>query len=87
MLKYWKRVDAQGATTTVEGYSHGLPVEGAIEIDQAEYQAFIDALPPVPPDPDRVRAQELLSNSPDVITQPEMWELMRIFGRLHGIPD
>lgn len=28
------------------------------------------------------RAQELLGNSPDVITQPEMWELMRIFGRL-----
>lgn len=34
---------------------------------------------------DIIRAQELLGTSPAVITQPEMWELMRIFGRLHGI--
>jgi len=39
----------------------------------------------IPPNPDIIRARELLENSPDVITQPEMWELMRIFGRLHGI--
>lgn len=37
--------------------------------------------------PDTRRAKELLATSPAVITQPEMWELMRIFGRLHGIPD
>lgn len=34
-----------------------------------------------PPDPDLERARELLSTSPQVITQPEMWELMRIYGR------
>lgn len=39
------------------------------------------------PDPDIIRAKELLANSPDVISQPEMWELMRIFGRLLGIPQ
>ncbi|MBA7706769.1 hypothetical protein ES703_115626 [subsurface metagenome] len=39
------------------------------------------------PDADTLRAQELLATSPSVITQPEMWELMRIFGRRLGIPD
>lgn len=39
-----------------------------------------------PLSPDLKRARELLANSPDVITQPEMWELMRIYGRFHGIP-
>lgn len=33
---------------------------------------------------DIARAQELLASSPDVITQPEMWELIRIFGRRLG---
>ncbi|MBA7685924.1 hypothetical protein ES703_94355 [subsurface metagenome] len=39
----------------------------------------------IPLDPDIERARVLLASSPAVITQPEMWELMRIFGRLHGI--
>lgn len=33
---------------------------------------------------DLFRARELLANSPDVITQPEMWELLRILGRHFG---
>lgn len=37
-----------------------------------------------PPDPDTIRAVELLATSPDVITQPEIWELLRIFGRRLG---
>lgn len=28
------------------------------------------------------RARELLASSPDVITQPEIWELLRIFGHI-----
>ncbi|MBA7568523.1 hypothetical protein ES708_10252 [subsurface metagenome] len=35
-------------------------------------------------DPDTIRAQELLDTSPDAITAPKMWELMRIFGRRLG---
>lgn len=35
-------------------------------------------------DADYLRAQELLASSPQVITQPEMWELMRIIGRKLG---
>jgi len=34
--------------------------------------------------PDTIRAQELLAASPDVITMPEIWELLRIFGRRLG---
>lgn len=33
------------------------------------------------PNPDIERAKELLSTSAEVITQPEIWELLRIFGR------
>lgn len=39
---------------------------------------------PIPPDSDYVRACELLANPPTAISQPEMWELMRIFGRKLG---
>lgn len=34
--------------------------------------------------PDERRALEILATSPDAITQPEMWELIRIFGRRLG---
>jgi len=71
--------------TTQEEYDHLYPL--AIEahdatqeeIDRYNAQVFI-----TPPDPDTLRAQELLASSPDVITQPEMWELMRIYGRRFG---
>jgi len=33
---------------------------------------------------DTIRAQELLATSPAVITMPEIWELLRIFGRRLG---
>lgn len=33
---------------------------------------------------DEARAAELLATSPAVITQPEMWELLRIYGRRLG---
>ncbi len=36
---------------------------------------------------DIARAQVLLANSPDVITQPEMWELLRIFGHRLGLSN
>lgn len=37
------------------------------------------------PDPDEARAQELLATSPNIITQPEIWELLRIIGRRLGL--
>ena len=40
-MRYWKRVDKDGETTTVESYSHDLNVEGAEEIDKDEFDAYI----------------------------------------------
>ena len=51
----------------------------ADEIDQYSAQVVI-----TPPDPDTLRAAELLTNSLDVITQPEICELLRIIGRRLG---
>ena len=51
-MRYWKRVNAEGLTTTVESYSHDQAVEGAVEINQAEYDTYIAALPPPPPPTD-----------------------------------
>jgi len=48
-MKYWKRINVLGETTTVESYSYDLPVEGAIEIDEQEYNDYLASLPPPPP--------------------------------------
>lgn len=48
-MRYWKRVDGDGNTTSVESYSHNLEVEGAVEISQGEYDAYITSLPEPPP--------------------------------------
>jgi len=53
----------------------------AYEDELKQYNSQVEI---IPPDPDTIRAEELLANSPEVITQPEMWELMRIFGRRLG---
>lgn len=70
--------DLEHNTLTSIALSHRLAY--ASEIDLYNAQVIIE-----PPNPDIVRATELLATSPQVITQPEMWELMRIFGRLLGI--
>lgn len=44
-MRYWKRVDKDGNTTTVESYSHDLDIEGAIEISQTEHDQFTASLP------------------------------------------
>lgn len=45
IMKYYKRVNKSGIITTVESYSHDLPVEGAIEINKSAYDHFIARLP------------------------------------------
>jgi len=45
MIRYYKRVDKKGKTTTVESYSHNLDVDDAIEIDEEEFRAFVASLP------------------------------------------
>lgn len=47
-MRYFKRVNSQGKTTTVESYSHNKPVSGTIKITKAEFDSFIASLPPPP---------------------------------------
>ena len=49
-MRYFKRVDWNGKTTTVESYSHQAPVVGAEEIDRAEHDLFMANLPETSPD-------------------------------------
>lgn len=49
---YWKKVDKDGKTTTVESCSNWHEKSTAIEIDEAEFNSFIASLPvsiPAPP--------------------------------------
>ena len=59
-MRYYKRVDGDGNTITVESYSHDKEVEGAIEIPELEYSNYIEALPPpLPQPPERDLAAEI----------------------------
>ena len=44
-MRFWKRLNSDGGTRTVESYSHDLVVAGATEIKEKEYNAFIKSLP------------------------------------------
>lgn len=49
--------------------------------EEALYTAQVIILPP---DPDTLLAEEILASSPDAITLPDLWTLVRIFGRRLG---
>lgn len=51
---------------------------------QADIDLYGETVEVLPPDPDTIRAEELLATSASVISMPEMWELVRIFGRRLG---
>ncbi len=44
-MRYWKRLDTDNTVNTVESYSHDLDIDGAIEIDSAEFNTYIASLP------------------------------------------
>ena len=44
-MKYWKRVNDKGETTTVESYSYDKNIDGALEITNDEYIDYISKLP------------------------------------------
>ena len=49
-MRFWKRIDTQDKTITVESYSHDLDIAEAVEITQIEFDAYIASLPvPIPP--------------------------------------
>lgn len=57
-MRYWKRTDTDGNTTTVESYNHDDDVDGAIEIDRAEHDGFVSSLKPAPqPEPRNLAAE------------------------------
>jgi hypothetical protein len=44
-MRYWKRLNSDSSTNTVESYSHDFEVEGAVEISKAEFDTFVSSLP------------------------------------------
>ena len=44
-MRFWKRLNPDGTTRTVESYSHDYHVVGATEILDLEFDEFIDKLP------------------------------------------
>ncbi|MBA7652320.1 hypothetical protein ES703_60150 [subsurface metagenome] len=71
--------------TNQDEYNHLYPLAiEAYDATQEEIDRYNSRETEPPPDADTLRAQELLASSPAVITQPQMWELLRIFGRRLG---
>lgn len=71
--------------TNQEEYDHLYSVAlDAYDASQEEIDRYHAEVLIIPPDPDTIRAEEILATSPAVITQPEMWELLRILGRRLG---
>ncbi len=50
-MYYWKKVDQDGNTTTVERHSYPHEVPGAVQITKKEYDEFVASLPVVEPEP------------------------------------
>lgn len=61
----------------------GLALAAWVATDE-ECALYNDQVEILPPDPDTIRAEEILETSPDAITMPEIWELLRIYGRRFG---
>lgn len=51
-MKYWKRINPDGSTATVESYLHNQEIKDAVEITQVEFETFIATLPEPPLLPD-----------------------------------
>jgi len=69
-MRYWKRVNEQGKTTTVESYSHSLDIEGATEIAEIEFRQYMDSLPkPVPNPPCSIHIAKIVNINVD-LTRP-----------------
>ena len=51
-MEYWKFIDGEGNTTSVESHSYPHLVPDAIQITKEEYDEFIASLPPPEPPPE-----------------------------------
>jgi hypothetical protein len=70
-MKYYKRVDKDGNTTTVEAYSHDKPVKDAVEITEQEFNSFISSLPAPEPVPVKPSIDDELQGLKDRVTALE----------------
>lgn len=52
-MEYWKKVDQDGNTITVESHSYPHKVPDAIQITKEEFDTYIASLPVVEPEPTR----------------------------------
>lgn len=50
-MQYWKKIDTNGNTTTVESHSFHHKLLDAIRISKKEFDAYIASLPVVEPEP------------------------------------
>lgn len=71
-------------TNTVEHTGLSLLCFSHRDPTQAEIDLYNTRPVTLPPSPDTIRAQQLLALSPSAITAPQMWQLLRIFGRRLG---
>jgi len=82
-----------GTTSTLPVLAEGVEVDFEVPPTGAEIDRVYNLLigykelfttntqPVAPLSQDTIRAKELLAMSPPVISMPEIWELLRIFGR------
>jgi len=71
-------------TTTTEQANLAAVAISHRDATQTELDLYNTQVVITPPNPDAIRAAELLASSANVITQPEQWELLRIIGRRLG---
>lgn len=88
-MYYYKQVQ-DGQIVSVESKTVNIASPGFIPASKAKYNSFLASLPPPgpePPDQDTLRAWEIAANSPDVMTQVEIWEVLRLLiYRVFGNP-
>ena len=58
-MRYWKRLNSDGVTNTVESYSHKLDIEGATEIKEQDFNDYLASLTKRKTEPPRDLAAEI----------------------------
>ena len=58
-MEYWKKLNPDETTSSVESHSFPHIVPGAVKIDKEEYDEFITSLPVIEPEPVRDLGKEI----------------------------
>ena len=65
-MRYWKRLNPDGVTNTVESYSHHKDIEGATEITEQDFNNYLASLPKREPEPVRDLAAEITAQKAEI---------------------